>query len=149
MRPVLLALLSSLFLLAGCGGNDWDDAWQTTDGEEVDSRIVSTSTGCPDEDEPPDEHDVVYLDLGWPLGARWLSNPERQYVRDPSGGIVTGSGPFDATAQLPESARSSGYRRGDAELWLGSDADEFVYLVFDDHAERWPRIVEPLVFGCG
>ena len=83
------------------------------------------------------------------LAAGGAFHPERQYVRDPSGGIVTGNGhPFDATAQLPESARFSGYRRGDAELWVGSDADEFVYLVFDDHAERWPRTFDPSSVGC-
>ena len=139
MRPVLLALLGS-FVLAGCGGSDWDDPWQITDGDEVDRRIVATDTGCPDDDSA-----VVYLNLGWPLGAL---GGERQYVRDPSGTIATGSGPFDATAQLPGSARFSGYRRGDAELWVGSDADEFVYLVFDDHAERWPRMFDPVAFAC-
>ena len=137
MRRTVIFL--SVLALSGCGGSDWDDAWQTTDGEEVDRRIVSTSTGCPD-----DGDDVVYLNLGWPLGAP----AERQYVRDPRGRIVTGSGPFDATAQLPESARFSGYRGGDAELWVGPDADEFVYLVFDDHAERWPRMFDPNPIAC-
>ena len=139
VRPVLLALLSSLFL-AGCGGNDWGDAWQTAAGEDVEEAIVSTGTGCP-------EDDAIFLHLGWPLGTPQLLGPARQYVRDPSGTIVSGSGPFDPTAKLPDSARFSGYRRGDAELWLGSDVDEFVYLVFDDHVERWPRMVDPV--GCG
>ncbi|HEV3484144.1 MAG TPA: hypothetical protein VG106_01970 [Vicinamibacterales bacterium] len=139
MRAVLVALLSSLALV-GCGGTDWDDGWEAADGESIDEAIVSTGTGCPD-------GEVVLLHLGWPLGTPELRGPARQYIRDPNGTIVTGSEPFDPTANLPSSARFSGYRRGDVELWLASDADEFVYVVFDDHTERWPRMVES--FGCG
>jgi hypothetical protein len=135
---MLCALLGAL-ALAGCGGNDWDDPWQDAAGDEVAEPIISTGTGCPNDD-------AVLLHLGWPPGTAQLRGLARQYVRDPSGKIVTGSGSFDASAKLPDSARSSGYRRGEAELWVGQDAAEFVYLVFDDHAERWPRMVEPV--GC-
>jgi hypothetical protein len=129
VRAVLLVLVAAL-ALAGCGGSEWDNAWETPDGDEVDEKVLSTGTGCPE--------DTVFLHLGWPFGtpAQLRAPPARQYIRDPSGYHVTG---FDANAEVPDSARFSGYRRGDAELWLGRDADEFVYVVYDDHAERWPR----------
>ncbi len=135
----MLLVLVSAVALAGCGANDWDDAWETADGEEVDERIISTGPGCASDD-------VVLLHLGWPLGTPQPGGPARQYIRDPSGKIVTGSGPFTANAEPPDSARSSGYRRGEAELWVGPDAEEFVYVVFDDRAERWPRMADPI--GC-
>ncbi len=139
MRAVLLTLLAAL-AFGGCGGSDWNSAWETADGERVGEHIVSTGTGCPNEN-------VVLLHLGWPLGTPQLRGPARQYIRDPSGNFVTGSGRFDANAEVPDSARFSGYRRGDVELWLGRDADEFVYLVYDDHAERWPRMTDPEACG--
>lgn len=95
-----MALLSSL-ALAGCGGTDWDDGWQAADGESIDEAIVSTGTGCPN-------GEVVLLHLGWPLGRPELRGSARQYIRDPSGTIVTGGEPFDPTANLPSSARFSG-----------------------------------------
>jgi hypothetical protein len=133
---ILLAVLT----LAGCGGTEWDGAWETADGEEVEEAIVSSGTGCPNED-------TVLLHLGWPLGTPQLKGPARQYVRDPNPNHLGGIEGFVADADLPRSARFSGYRRGDVELWVGDDADEFVYLVADDHVERWPR--NPVPSGCG
>ena len=138
MRLMLLGVVSVL-ALAGCGGHDWNEAWQSADGDDVNERIVASWTGCPEDDD-------VLLHLGWPPGTPQLLGAARQYVRDENDNIVNGSRPFQRDAELPPAARFSGYRRGDAELWLAADADEFVYVVFDDHVERWPRVHDAM--GC-
>ncbi len=137
-----------VFALAGCG-SDWNDRWETRDGTSVDETVVASGTRCADEQ-------TVLLDLGWPLGRSWLRGGEmRQYIRDPGGSvpigeeggpIVTSGQGFDPDAKLPASARFSGYDRGEARLWIAADSRKFVYLVFDDRVERWPRV--PVPIGC-
>jgi hypothetical protein len=63
------------------------------------------------------------------------------YVRDPEGLFTKYlSSEFRGDVDLPRQAHSTGYSRGDAQLWLDSSgADEYVFVVRGDEVERWPR----------
>lgn len=71
-------------------------------------------------------------------------------MRDPNN--VLGRGfdvpPPDLHAELPADARSTGYHRGDWQLWVSdTDVDEAVYLVAaGGTVERWPRA--STIIGC-
>ncbi|MDP8911362.1 MAG: hypothetical protein M3M94_04790, partial [Actinomycetota bacterium] len=118
--------------------------WKNAAGENVDDkvRMYRGPSHCAWED-------VVFLDLGWPLG-RSLDPPRdagRQYVRDPNAVLPRDVflGELDLDARLPRQARDTGYRAGELELWIGDDAERYVYVVRGDDVERWPR-TRP--FGC-
>jgi hypothetical protein len=50
-------------------------------------------------------------------------------------------------AQLPATAKATGYKLGSIEVYLSpADKDEAVYLVAPSGTERWPR-ADPM-FGC-
>lgn len=97
---------------------------------------------------------ATFMSVVWPPGttARLgepADTPLRQYVRDPEG--VLGEPElrrgFDISRELPADAVDTGFRRGDARLWLGPDrGEEFLYVASDDHVERWPRNETPA--GC-
>jgi hypothetical protein len=94
-----------------------------------------------------------FLTLAWPLGSdvqQMGDGDARQYVRDPNDAV---GGDFDVPppdlhAGLPADARSTGYQRGDWQLWVSdTDVDEAVYLVAaDGTVERWPRA--PTIAAC-
>lgn len=87
---------------------------------------------------------ATMLFIGWPPGTVSKNAAEaRQYVRDPRGVIQHRPelrqqwGPH---ATLPSDARSTGYRYGPLEVYVGpGDQDQFIYIVGPDGAERWPR----------
>ena len=54
-------------------------------------------------------------------------------------------GELDLDTRLPPHARDTGYRAGELELWIGADAERYVYVVRGDDVERWAR-TEP--FAC-
>lgn len=90
-----------------------------------------------------------FLTLAWPIGSDVEDGSEenvRSYVRDP-GGVLSGDlavPPPDLDAALPEDAASTGYHRGDWQLWVSpGDVDEAVYLVAGNGiVERWPRSMQ-------
>lgn len=96
---------------------------------------------------------AAFLMLAWPLGSdvqRIGGESARQYVRDPNNVL---GGDFDVTppdlqAELPADAWSTGYHRGDWQLWVSdTDVDEAVYLVAaGGTVERWPRA--STIIGC-
>ena len=136
---LFVALFLVAFLLAGCGGRDWDERWHDAAGKVVPNRIVSTfEAECVDE--------AVFLALGWPLETRFDSTAEfRQYVRDPEGTPET-VGPLDTEATLPTGTHNTGYHLGDLQLWVGRDARNAAYVVEGSTVERWPRLTEAV--GC-
>lgn len=95
--------------------------------------------------------EVADILMGTPLGASSDKSDARIYVRDPTNvfGDDFVSEAFDADAELPSEARDTGYRDAEtgAELWMEPHDDSFVYLVFDDQVERWPKDDSPA--GCG
>jgi hypothetical protein len=144
VRPLLAVAVLALFA-AGCGGTDWSAEWTDRRGEEVPDSILVTYRG----DEHCDWQSAVFLDVGWPLGTRHTTAADaRRYVRDPEGlfpELLLAE--FDGDAELPRDARFTGYRRGDAELWLSpTEADRALFVVRGDVIERWPRTRD--VLGC-
>jgi hypothetical protein len=92
----------------------------------------------------------VLLTVGWPLGATPV--PERPdsarvYVRDPDAVLPPGTraaGALDTDDELPSGSLDTGYRRGELQLWLGTDGGEqYAYVVAGRDVERWPRVAEP------
>lgn len=144
VRSLLAVAVLTLFA-AACGGTDWGAEWTNSRGEEVPDSVLVTHHGA--------EHcgwqSAVFLSVGWPLGTpRPTVAGTRLYVRDPEGlfpELLLAA--FDADAELPPDARFTGFRRGEAELWLSpSEADRALFVVRGDKVEGWPRARE--VFAC-
>lgn len=135
--PVWLLLVLAV---AGCGGTDWNRPWRDANGTAVDTRVVHTG-------EPECLEKVVVLYLGWPLGTRtsFKSDVGRYYARNPDGYLNTVR-PFQENVRLPVTARDTGYRLGEIELWIKGSARDAVFIVHDDRAELWPRLEERI--GC-
>jgi hypothetical protein len=117
----------------------------TRNGRAVPTAELGASAG-------PDHCDwqtATILTIGWPLGtSAQNSGHSRSYIRDPKG--VTG-GTYQQRlvkdAQLPATAKPSGYKLGSIELYLSpGDQDEAIYLVTPSGSERWPRAAA--IFGC-
>ena len=98
---------------------------------------------------------ATFMSLAWPpgattqLGEQANEIPTRQYVRDPDGVVDAPElrRGFAISSTLPDDAVATGFHRGDVELWLGRDrGEQFVYVAWDDHVERWPRSQPPI--GC-
>ena len=124
---------------------DWNGDWTNSRGEEVADSVLATYRGA----EHCDWQSAVFLSVGWPLGRSHTTDAgERLYVRDPDGlfpELLLAA--FDEDSKLPRDARFTGYRRGDAELWLSpSQADRAIFVVQGDDVERWPRARK--VFAC-
>lgn len=120
--------------------------WTGPDGEVVSTRTLNVIRGP----EHCDWQASLWMHIGWPLGTQADTAADiRQYLRDPQGVLPDGTTPtsLDTDAQVPESASPTAYEAGDVQLWLGEDGGQnAVYVVFPDHAERWPRATE--VFAC-
>lgn len=89
-----------------------------------------------------DWQSATILHIGWPVGTvSKNAGQTRVYIRDPK--AVMGGTYKDRLvkdAQLPATARSTGYKLGSIDLYLSpADQDEAVYLVAPSGAERWPR----------
>ena len=89
-----------------------------------------------------DWQSATILTIGWPLGtSAQNAGHARTYIRDPKG-VMGGTYKQRLLkgAQLPATARSTGYKLGSIELYLSpADQDEAVYLVAPSGTERWPR----------
>ena len=96
-----------------------------------------------------DWQSATILTIGWPLGTvAQNSGHSRSYIRDPSG-VMGGTYKqrLVKDAQLPATAKSTGYKLGSIDVYLSpADQDEAVYLVAPSGTERWPR-ADPM-FGC-
>jgi hypothetical protein len=138
MARLLLGVVL-LFVVAACGGTDWEDPWHDARGHVVGESVISTVRGA--------EHcgweSAVFLWVGWPLGsAAKTSDSARQYVRDPEGLFPARDFlvPLDLDANLPGDATYTGYHLDGVELWISErEAGDAVYLVDGKQVERWPR----------
>jgi hypothetical protein len=117
----------------------------TRNGQAVPAAELEASAGpnhC-------DWQSATILTIGWPLGtSAQNAGHSRSYIRDPKGVIGgTYQQRLVKDAQLPATAKPSGYKLGSIELYLSpGDQDEAIYLVTPSGSERWPR-ADP-VFGC-
>ena len=96
-----------------------------------------------------DWQSATILTIGWPLGtSAQHAGHSRSYIRDPKGVILgTYKERLVKDAQLPATAKPTGYKLGSIELYLSPvDQDEAIYLVTPSGTERWPR-ADPM-FGC-
>jgi hypothetical protein len=116
--------------------------WYGPDGEPVSEKtnIINAITGP--------EHcgwqTAVMMHVGWPPGHDASDASEsHQFIRDPEGAIGDEfTARFDRDAEPPPSAKNSGYRTNFMELWLDPQDTDSAYLIFSDHAEKWPRARE-------
>lgn len=120
--------------------------WNGPAGDPAPSRVVNVIRG-------PDHCDwqsSIWLHLGWPVGtAAETAADIRQYVRDPRDVLPENvkKASLDMDAELPGAGDPTGYHVDSVELWLGDDGgDDAVYVVLEDHVERWPRTTE--VIAC-
>jgi len=96
-----------------------------------------------------DWQSATILTIGWPLGtSAQNAGHSRTYIRDPKGAMGgTYQRRLVKDAQLPATAKATGYKLGSIEVYLSpADQDEAVYLVAPSGTERWPR-ADPM-FGC-
>jgi hypothetical protein len=84
---------------------------------------------------------------GDPLGTRYSNHDTSlNYVRDPGGryGVQAFVDGFRTIEELPTDAIDSGFRRGNAELWLSPSDPDAVYIWDSGAGERWPKGEPPL-----
>lgn len=121
-----------------------NDTWRTADGCIVRIDAVTSFTGaafCGRES-------IRFLHAGKPVGslirdieggAMYVRDPERTYER-----ALTPA--LDLDAELPAGATDTGFRQGDAELWIVPGDASAVYLRSGAAIERWPR--DPAFSAC-
>ncbi|MEX1103717.1 MAG: hypothetical protein WED87_05685 [Dehalococcoidia bacterium] len=141
MRVFLV--LCAAMLLAGCGSSGFElGTWRSADGDEMPEATIYSKHGyehCGTEDVW-----IVAVGRDRASGARIAGEI---FIRDPDGDMVALLGPnrpplepFQGDASRPDNATDTGFRNGDAELWLAADGSA-AFLVFDDRTERWPTTV--------
>lgn len=90
-----------------------------------------------------DWEQVVFLNLGWPLGESARSDPPaqvRQFARDPAGRLGPAlTGEFRSRVALPADATDTGYYTGGVHLWLAASDPTGAYLTDGESVERWAR----------
>lgn len=83
------------------------------------------------------------LVTGWPIGTPRDVGAEVTFVRDPDrefDRIWPLDEPWEADAELPDDAFSTGLTDGEYEVWVSPSAgDAAVWVAVDDRFERWPR----------
>lgn len=118
-------------------------AWTTTAGCSVRRDIIAMRYGSscyPD--------NVREILVGTPLGAPTTPGTARIFVRDPDGDAngAFSTRPLRLDATLPKSAKDSGYRFKELELWTADRDKDYVYVVAGDTVEAWPLGRAP--YGC-
>jgi hypothetical protein len=137
----LLALLTLTLLLAACGSGGFAlGEWRDADGDRLPETTVYSAHG----------HEHCGTENVWVIGVGrdrlGGSEPGGElFLRDPDAALVEHLGPyrrpeepFQPDADVPHDATDTGYRNGDAELWLAANHSA-AYLIFEDRTERWPK----------
>ncbi|MEV5528299.1 hypothetical protein [Streptomyces prunicolor] len=106
------------------------EIWTDKDGHRLPTTVVSTSPGAAH----CDWQKAHFLETGDGKNARL-------YARDPDGvleaGMLTAS--YDGDVRMPASARDTGYRYQDWQLWLTPDKSK-AYVRTPDGVEAWPLV---------
>lgn len=116
---------------------DYLQRWATTDGCAVRLDVLTTVEG----EDSCGGKAAGEIVMGVPLGRPTTKSSVVGYIRDPEGvfGHRATSAAFDEDAELPAAAADTGYRQDDAALWMRPGNELFIYLVYEDHIEAWPR----------
>ncbi|MEV0739419.1 hypothetical protein AB0I51_26540 [Streptomyces sp. NPDC050549] len=106
------------------------EIWTDTHGKRVPTTVVSSSVGAAH----CDWQKAHFLQTG--KGAKG-----RLYARDPDKVLPAGmlTAPYDGDVSMPATARDTGYRYQDWELWLAADASK-AYVRTPDGVEAWPSV---------
>ena len=140
-----LAVVLALLIGVGCSSDSelvgaWEDAQGrklpdgVPGGEPLVLHVLAGTEHC-------GWQSAVFLHVAWPIGKRTQTAAHiRQCIRDPNGVVDPElATEFEPDTLLPEDARSTGFHRGEWELWMSrSQAERYVYLVNDNTVERWP-----------
>ncbi|WP_329263326.1 hypothetical protein OG223_47505 [Streptomyces sp. NBC_01478] len=112
------------------------EIWTDGDGRRLPTTVVSSSAGAAH----CDWQKAHFLQTG-------DGEKGRLYARDPDGVLPSGmlTAPYDGDVPLPASARDTGYRYQDRQLWLTADAST-AYVRTPDGVEAWPSVKEGM--GC-
>ena len=125
-------------VLAACGRNSsaaFAGEWFDAKGHQVSPDFIRVELG---QKRHCGLQSVAFMELGWPSGSRIVGNQFRSYIRDPQGLLGHQFGTLNTHARLPTGAVSTGFQHGQWKLWVVPSDDWFVYLVGNDHVERWP-----------
>jgi len=110
------------------------EIWTDKDGHRLPTTVVSSSPGAAH----CDWQKAHFLETG-------DGKNGRLYARDPDGvlepGMLTAS--YDGDVRMPASARDTGYRYQDWQLWLTADASK-VYVRTPDGVEAWPLVKDSM-----
>ncbi|WP_416961526.1 hypothetical protein [Streptomyces sp. Agncl-13] len=106
------------------------EIWTDKDGHRLPTTVVSSSVGAAH----CDWQKAHFLETG-------DGENGRLYARDPDGvlepGMLTAS--YDGDVRMPASARDTGYRYQDWQLWLTPDASK-AYVRTPDGVQAWPLV---------
>jgi hypothetical protein len=106
------------------------EIWTDQDGHRLPTTVVSSSPGAAH----CDWQKAHFLETG-------DGKNGRLYARDPDGvlepGMLTAS--YDGDVRMPASARDTGYRYQDWQLWLTPDKSK-AYVRTPDGVEAWPLV---------
>ncbi|MFG2779601.1 hypothetical protein ACGFY7_17340 [Streptomyces prunicolor] len=110
------------------------EIWTDEDGHRLPTTVVSSSPGAAH----CDWQKAHFLETG-------DGKNGRLYARDPDGvlepGMLTAS--YDGDVRMPASARDTGYRYQDRQLWLTPDASK-AYVRTPDGVEAWPLVKDSM-----
>ncbi|UMG93142.1 hypothetical protein [Nocardioides sp. TF02-7] len=115
------------------------EVWTDAAGRIVPTRRLEVFRGA----EHCDWQDMTFLSLG-----RW-DDQAPTFVRDPDPDPYLRrylAEPYLPHTTLPPDAVDTGFRRGQARLWLAPDRSRAYVGTAPDDVEMWPRLVERL--GC-
>lgn len=106
------------------------EIWTDEDGHRVPTTVVTSSVGAAH----CDWQKAHFLQTG-------KGEKERLYARDPDrvlpSGMLTGS--YDGDVRMPASARDTGFRYHDWQLWFAADTST-AYVRTPDGVEAWPLV---------
>jgi hypothetical protein len=110
------------------------EIWTDKEGHRLPTTVVSSSPGAAH----CDWQKAHFLETG-------DGKNGRLYARDPDGvlepGMLTAS--YDGDVRMPASARDTGYRYQDRQLWLTADAST-AYVRTPDGVEAWPLVKDSM-----
>ncbi|WP_043670284.1 hypothetical protein [Streptomyces xylophagus] len=112
------------------------EIWTDKDGKRVPTTVVSSSVGAAH----CDWQKAHFLQTG-------EGRKGRLYARDPDKVLPSEmlTAPYDGDVRMPASARDTGYRYQDWQLWLTADASK-AYVRTPDGVEAWPAVKDGT--GC-
>jgi hypothetical protein len=112
------------------------EIWTDKDGHRVPITVVTSSVGAAH----CDWQKAHFLQTG-------KGEKDRLYARDPDKVLPSEmlTAPYDGDVRMPASARDTGYRYHDWQLWFAADAST-AYVRTPDGVEAWPLVKHGM--GC-